>query len=69
MKTNKPLELESSLEMNTEENSVRIFITTTCGSKLKAQDVLDAVTDMLFTYYGVTSEEWSKMSQGTDFDS
>lgn len=62
-------EIESSLEMNTRETKCHIQLESANGSKLTSQAILDAVSDMLFTYYGVSPEQWNTLVEDKNLDS
>lgn len=68
-KSNEPLELESTFEMLADESMLNIQIYCEKGKRLNAQAVLDAVSEMLFTYYGISADQWNQLDDNKDLDS
>ncbi len=58
--------LDGNFDMSSDERS--LFIEISAKSKLTPQAIVDAVVDMVSSYYAVTKEEWEAMSSD-DLDS
>lgn len=53
--------IEGTIRMNDEETECLIEISSASGEPLTAQLIIDHVAEMLFTYYGISKEEWAKI--------
>ncbi len=62
-------ELEADMDINETNTEVRIRIESKSKAELTPQAIIDAVSDMLFSYYGITQEEWKAINSNSALDS
>jgi hypothetical protein len=64
------LDINAGLDMSPDESHTVIEISSGNGGALTPQVILDAVVDMVSSYFGVSKEEWEAMADDReDLDS
>lgn len=64
------LDINAELDVSPDETNLTISMSSGNGAPLSPQVVLDAVVDMISSYFGVSKEEWEAMADDKeDLDS